>query len=62
MTNKPVILTKEDIDKAVNTVLLEYRYGKVVVDIEDGVILEIDMHGKKRRVKEQLPLNLKQRT
>lgn len=59
MTGKSVILTKEDIDKAIDTVQLEYAHGKVEIIIEDGVILEIDMHGKKRRVKEQLPLNLK---
>jgi hypothetical protein len=47
---KPVILTKEDVSKAVDAVL-EDGHGKVLITIEDYVILEIET--KRRRSKSE---------
>lgn len=55
MTDKPVILTKEDIDKAVNAVL-EDGYGKVLITIENYDILEIETI-RRRRESEKLKPN-----
>lgn len=55
MTTKPVILTKVDIDKAVDAVM-EDGYGKVLITIENYVILEIETV-RRRRESEKNKLN-----
>jgi len=47
MTTKPIILTKADIDKAVDAVL-EDGHGKVLITIENYVILEIETIRRRR--------------
>lgn len=47
MTAKPVILTKDDINKAVDAVL-EDGHGKVLITIENYVILEIETTRRRR--------------
>jgi hypothetical protein len=61
MTAKSVILTKDDIDRAVDTIVRDYAHGKVEIIIEDGVILEVHINGGKRRVKGQLSMKLKEK-
>jgi len=44
------LLTKQDADKAIDAVL-EDGYGKVLIVVEDHVILEIEKNSKRRREK-----------